>query len=315
MKRISAIIIAFVVLLGGLLSSTGVFAASDHTMTVSPPSQKIVLTPGEEFEGTILVSNSTDATRDLIYSVTVGSFSLREDESGKADYDNVDVETITSYNQIMNWIILGKTEGTVGANEVDTVPFIIKVPKDAPAGGQYATIVIQDDTKKDEEDDGNVTVQSVFRFAANIFAEVTGKTRDEGSIPENDIPAFSLDNTLNASSTVHNSGNVHTDAQYILQVWPLFSDEEICTNEEEPSTSFIMPGTEKYHVESCTLPAIGIFKAKQIVKIFNETSIFERMVIVCPLWLLFLIVFGITALIIYYIARVKARKNERRSAE
>ena len=101
----------------------------------------------------------------------------------------------------------------------------------------------------------------------------------------------------------------------MLQVWPLFSDEEICTNEEQPETSLILPETERYHAQSCALPSVGIFKAKQTVKIFGEESIVEKMVIVCPIWLLFIIFFVIAAIIIWIVVRVQKRNRGNKSPE
>ncbi len=310
-KRIK--FLAVVVLLGGLFFGGLKVLAIDtdnmnYMMTISPPQQRIVLMPGEVYEGSINVSNMASATKTLKYSVRVGSFNLGKDGNGDVDYNSTDVETVTSYNQMMDWIDLGKESGTVAPDEIDTVPFTITVPEDAPAGGQYATIIFQDNTN-DEKGDGNVAIENVVEFAAEILAEVAGETRDDGVIIENNIPGFILNNKLSAMSTVKNDGNVHTDASYVLQVWPMFSEEEICTNEEKPTTSIIMPGTERKHAEECNLPAIGIYKVKQTVKIFGEVSEAERMVIFCPLWLLFLILFAIIALILWFVMRMKSRKD------
>ncbi len=308
------LIVALVALLGGLfLSGMNVFAEGfddmNSVMTISPPEQRIVLIPGEVFEGTIKVSNPANSKHDLKYSVIVGSFNLGKDENGEVDYNDTDTETITGYNQIMDWIVLGKESGTVAPNTTDTVPFTIVVPEDAPAGGQYATIIIQDDSESEDEGGGNVAIQNVVRFASKIFAEVAGETDETGLIIENSIPSFSFSNVLSTTAEVKNEGNVHTYAEFVLQVWPLFSDEEICTNEEEPNKSLIMPDTERLHVEECNLPAIGIFRAKQTVKIFGETSVVEKTVFICPLWLLFIIIFAITMFIMWLVVRAKSRKS------
>ena len=106
-----------------------------------------------------------------------------------------------------------------------------------------------------------------------------------------------------------NTGNVHTDASYTLQVWPLFSDEEICTNEENSDTNLIMPGMERYFVQKCSLPLAGIFRVKQVVKIFDEVSTLEKMIVICPLWLIFIVVLAIVALIVWIVIRIKMRKK------
>ena len=301
-----------VVLLGLFFSVINVSAMGEDgsvVMTISPPRQEIVLVPGEVYEGTLRVSNSVNASKDLKYSATIGSFGLDKDENGNTDYNSTDVDTVTEYNQIMEWIKLGKDHGTVAPNATDTIPFTITVPEDAPAGGQYATIIVQDDTEKDDGTEGNIVIENVVRFAASILAEVAGETRNEGAILENNIPAFMFNNKLAATSTVQNSGNVHTKASYVLQVWPLIGDEEICTNEEIPTEHTVMPGTERINAEECNLPMVGIFRAKQTVKIFGETSVAEKVVVVCPLWLLFIIVFVIVALVIWIVMKGRARKT------
>ena len=313
MLKKSKLLASIIILVGLLFSGLKVLAIDankNNMMTISPPREKMVLMPGEVFEGSISVSNSATASKDLKYSVYIGSFNLRRNEDGDADYNDTDVDTITSYNQIMEWITLGKESGTVAPDGIDVIPYTIKVPEDAPAGGQYASIIVRNDTDNNDDKNGNVAIQNVVEFAVGILAEVAGETREEGLISENSIPSFLLSNTLEASSTVRNNGNVHTDASYILQVWPLFSNEEICTNEEEPATSLIMPETERLHIEECKLPTVGIFKAKQTVKIFGETSIVEKTVIVCPLWLLFIIIFAIAALIIWLVMKAKSRKTK-----
>ncbi len=311
MAKRNTIITILALIMGFSLWCPKTFAEEmGSTMLISPPRQKIVLIPGETYEGSIKVSTPANASQDLKYSVEIGSFNLGKDENGGIDYNDTDVDSITSYNQIMDWITLGKTEGSVGANQSDIIPFSISVPEDAPGGGQYATIIVQDDTES-ESGEGNVAIQNVIRFASTIIAEVAGETREKGSVIENNIPSFLLSSPLNATSMVRNDGNVHTDASYTLQVWPLFSGEEICTNEEEPTTSLIMPETERYHLEKCDLPPIGIFRAKQTVKIFGEISTVEKTIIVCPLWLLFIVVFAIVSIIIWLVIKAKNRKNSR----
>lgn len=322
MIRKKELLVSVVLLLSGFFFSVPMTSALDASnydsiMTITPPTERMILTPGEEYKGSVTVSNSANATRDLKYSVRIGSFGLGKDENGKVDYNNTDIDTITGYNQMMDWITLDKENGSVSPHNSDTISYTIKVPDNAPVGGQYASIVVRDNTKEDDEGSGNVAIQNVIEFAVGLFAEVTGETKDKGTILDNNIPAFLLNNQLTVSSLVKNEGNVHTDAEYILQVWPLFSDEEIYTNEEKPETSLIMPETERYHSKTIEdLPTVGIFRAKQTVKIFGETSIVEKIVIVCPLWLLFLILFVIIALIIWIVMKLKGgNKKKARSTD
>ncbi|MBO4813058.1 hypothetical protein J5491_02830 [Candidatus Saccharibacteria bacterium] len=284
--------------------------ADSNSMTISPPNQSIILVPGEKYTNSLNIFNANDSTRDLKYEISVGSFSQKND-NGKDDYGTVDLVSESSYNQIMDWITFNKTSGTVSPNKSDDVVYTIDVPEDAPAGGQYATIVVTDVTTSSASEGGNINIDQSFQFASIIYAEVAGETREEGLIKENAIPSFLLSGPLQATSMVRNNGNVHTEAKYTLQVWPLFSDEEICTNEENPETSLVLPETERYHAQTCELPMVGIFKAKQTVQIFGEVSVVERTVIMCPVWLLFIIIFVIIMLIIWIFAKTKRKKNSR----
>ncbi|MBQ3296527.1 hypothetical protein IJH01_00115 [Candidatus Saccharibacteria bacterium] len=313
MKKIKYLVVGIAALIGSIVGINNVVVAEGErsSLTVSPPSQEIVLIPGETYEGSIKVSNSNDSPTDLSYSLSIGSFSQKQGNDSKDDYGTVDTETVSSYNQIMEWIELGVENGVVAPNEFDTIPFSITVPENAPAGGQYATIMVQDDTKRGDEN-GNITIESKTRIAVIIYAEVAGETKQAGSISENDIPSFLLSNKLEATSMVKNEGNVHAKASYVLQVWPLFSDEEVCTNFESPSESLIMPETSRFHVEECNLPSIGIFRAKQTVKIFGEESVVEKIIIFCPIWLLFIIFFVIAAIIIWIVMRIRGKNNSSR---
>ena len=309
-KMVNRIVVGALAFVLPLLSLSSVFADKViSSLTVSPPNKKIVLVPGETYTGSINVFSPAKNEKDMHYSVFVGSFSETADDRDGDDYGTVDHITKTSYNKMMDWITLDKTEGKVAPNTSDTITYTIEVPDDAPAGGQYASLIVRDESNSDDNSGSGVGVQNIMQIMSILYAEVAGETREEGEILENTMPSFLMSGALNATSMVKNNGNVHADAEYILQVWPMFSDEEICTNEENPETSLILPETERYHSQTCDLPSVGIFKAKQTVKLFGETSIVEKTIIVCPLWLLFLIVFVIIALILWIF--MKARKHNK----
>lgn len=308
------IITIFVATFFGMFGSVINVFATGKSISISPTDEKIILTPGETYHSGFRVVNPLDSNEVLNYSASIGSYSTKSGPDHKDDYGAADIDTITGMNTIMNWTEIENPTGSVEPGGSQVLSYTITVPKDAPAGGQYMTILVKEnpEMKLKEQSSG---VGQIMQMAFVVYAEVAGNTRKEGVILENNIPSFLLDNKLEATSKIRNNGNVHTDAEVILQVWPMFSDEEICTNEEDASLTFIMPNTERYHVESCNLPIVGIFKAKQTVKIFGETSVVEKMIIVCPLWLLFLILFVIMALIIWIVMRVRSHKKKAEIAE
>lgn len=305
-----ALVAGFFLCAFGLFADDTIAEAGASTLNVSPMNQSVILTPGEAYEGTIRVSNPYDATANLEYAVTIGSFSQGYSEKNNDDYGNVDIEARSNYNQIMDWITLGKESGSVAPNETDVIPFTVNVPWNAPAGGQYATLVVRDNTNIGGEAGEGINIQENRQIASIIYAEVAGETVEKGEIIDNSIPSFVLGGSLEATSMVRNSGNIHTDAEYTLQVWPLFSNEEIYTNEEDPMKSLVMPETNRYNVQKMeNTPFFGIFKVKQTVKIFGEEKTTEKTVVICPTWLLFVIAFVIVALIVWIVSRSKSRKK------
>lgn len=308
MKKIKyTILTAFAAIMLSLFTGvSNVFAK--QVIMLSPTSQRVVLIPGETYRGSIRVTNPYDAGEDLNYVVSLGSFSVSQGNGSLDDYGDADIETISDRNAIVNWITLDRDSGTLAPNEEGTIAFSIDVPDDAPAGGQYATILVRNDVQNNTSE-GTMGIVENIQMASTIYAEVAGETNKVGKIQENNIPSFLFNNTLEATSLVRNEGNVHTDAEYTLQVWSIFSDEEICTNEEDPETALVLPDTERYHTQTCNLPSIGIFKAKQTVTIFGEVSTLEKTVLICPLWLLFVVVLAIVAIIIYFVVRAKGRKK------
>ena len=121
-------------------------------------------------------------------------------------------------------------------------------------------------------------------------------------------PGFLFSGNITASTSITNDGNVHSYATHILRVLPLFGDEEYYTNEEEPTENLIMPEATRYtSISWDDTPNIGIFRVNYIVEYEGVKKEVSKMVIVCPLWLLFIIAL-ILALIIIKIVLGRKKK-------
>lgn len=317
MKRIKLTILLVGVLVAGVFAGKTEANAEEETvlraMTVSPTSQRLILDPGESYTGSFKVSNYNDSIGPIEYVIEAGSFSQSKTDTSKDDYGVVDHVAVSNYNQIKDWITFENDKGVVEPNEVDVLTYTINVPKDAPAGGQYATILVRDETGNSNKGDGNVSIQSAYQFAIVIFAEITGESREEGAVLENNIPTIMFNGPLVASSMVRNDGNVHTDAVYTLEVKSLFSGDELYSNVDEPAKSLVLPETERYNMQEWKeTPAVGIFRVKQTVDIFGNVSTNERIVVICPLWLLFIITFVIVLIIIWLVSRRSLRKSAKK---
>ena len=279
---------------------------NSYGIGVSPMKEQIVLDPGEVYSGSFMISNPASNTSGVNYEVRVSPFYATE------AYD-ITYEQTGDYNQIVDWITLGDTSGVLLPNSTQEIKFKIDVPKDAPAGGQYAAIIVQSRTGSNEsnaEASTGIRINQAMGVAHTIFAEITGTTKRDGEIVSTNLPSFLTNGKIVGSSTISNTGNVHGTAKYKMQVFPLFSGEEVFTNEEDPETSIILPDRTHYHetVWSDT-PPMGIFNVVYTTEYEGLTNQVSKLIIICPVWLLSIIVFAVIALIVWIIIRVKSRKK------
>lgn len=291
--------------------------------TVSPQVQEYALTPGQSVTGEVEAFNPSDAQGDFYYVAEVVPYSVSNDGQYTTNFDAME-----DYTNIVNWVTMSdddeaeskEVHGVLKPGEGGKVYYTITVPKDARGGGQYFAVRVKNDTDaaQDAEKDDTVVIKEVIGIASLVFTEVSGDITVKGEITNNNVPSFVLNPPISTSFMVKNEGNTHAKVSYSLQVFPLFSDEEIYTTEEDMGSSYVLPGATRTIVQSWeNTPQIGIFKVRQTVyydSMDNEPSVTEKLVIVCPVWLLFVIFFLIAALIIWIVMRVKARgKSEKKS--
>ena len=309
---VASVLVAYV---GMMLQFRTAMAATKYGLSVAPMEQDIILNLNESRDASFTIANPSSATEDMYYKISVEPFYV--DESG-----NTIFEAEGDSGEIVNWITFNMpTEGKISPNEVKEVAFTIDVPDKAPAGGQYAAIFVtttnntggeQNDGPSDENESTRMGINEIRRIGHLIYAEVAGTTVRKGEISDAVVPSFLLSGNIRGTSLVRNIGNVHGDAKYTLRVFPLFSDEEIYSNVEEPEKRTVLPERALYSETVWDhTPGIGIFNVVYTVEFEGSTAEVSKMVIVCPVWLLFLIVFAIVALVMWIVIRAKMRGRAR----
>ena len=278
-----------------------------NMFTILPMSQRFSLKPGETYEGSITVVNPVDATEDFVYKASIVPYGV----SGE-DYQ-ADLVTDSDHTMIAKWIKLEEPTGKVKPNESKKINFTITVPKDAPAGGQYAAITVTSDS--DAKGGDGVTVQNVFEMASIIYGTVAGETRHEGKVEENNVPGFVVNLPVKLTAKLTNSGNVHADATFIISVSDFFTGHVILPTEENDGeyNEIIMPDTTRLvEREVNNLPALGVVKVNQTIYYNGEVSTIEKNVIICPIWFMILVAVTLCAIIgaIVHIVK-KHRKNKK----
>lgn len=299
-KTIPKILIAVFAVAMSLCS--GLKSYADNSFSVSPMNQKIILIPGEIYQGSFKLTNPVTSNNDFSYTTKITPFYMTDD-------NQPDYQSSSDYNQMVNWITVKNPEGVVAPNITVDINFTIKVPKDAPAGGQYATITVASNPN-DSLQENAINIQAKYSIAHIIYAEVSGITKRSGEIIDASVPSFLLDGDISGTSSVKNTGNVHDVATYTLQVYPLFSSEEVFTNEEDPIKKTVMPDRILTNITAWEdTPIFGIFNVVYTVEFQGVTTQVSKMVIKCPLWLLFIIILVVVALIVWIVIRIKMRKK------
>lgn len=301
-QRINKVFAAALLMVVSALSSFSPVVAEevpDYRLQISPVSITIDLVPGKVEIGEFKVQNT--GKKAFKFKVGVAPYSVID-----AQY-NPDYDTEGVYNDIVEWVTFSQDEGEVKPNESVDIQFSIKVPKDVPGGGQYAMLyaeIINDD------DTAVSGIAAQRRVGIILYSDVEGVTRKTGEILENKIPSILFNPPVIAESLVSNTGNTHANTRYVLQVYPLFSDEEVYTNEENPDTRTVLPETQRFNtVTWAGAPHLGIFRVKQTIYLFDQVSTTEKIVFLCPIWFLFIILLIIFSVIFWIFTRVRARRQ------
>ncbi len=299
---------AIMILCFAFLGTTSVSAdgKSAPYIGISPAKSAIELKPGQTTTGQFRVSNVGEG--DFEYYIEVGPYQVAGE-----NYD-VDLVTQNNYTRITEWITIegeAKTGTLKPHSSSDYITYKVTVPEDIPAGSQFA--VIKATAVNPTDDSTGFTIENRTSAGMIVYATVDGGSiRKEAKILENKFPTFLSAGPFNASALVENNGNVYAEAKYTLKVTSIFSDEDVLYNneDEEGTTSIILPETKRLREQSWqNVPMIGIFKVKQTVRIFDEYSEVENIVIVCPFWLIVVFILFIIFVVFYLRSKIKARKK------
>lgn len=304
LKRSVGLVVALALLLvsgASVVGSVSAVETPDYQIQISPAKIELDLKPGETTETKFKVQNTGNKTFD--YQMGVRPFSVSGD-----DYRQ-DLSTETKFNDIAKWISFSEPEGTIEADHEVEITLVVKVPEDVPAGGQYAMVTAGMIEPASENSGSGITAEK--QVGMLVYSKnVEGETRQTGNIVENKVPSFMFAPPIHATSVVENTGNVHAEATYIMQVYPLFGGEEVYSNEESPEKRTILPETRRLNTMSWDgAPQLGIFKVKQTVKFSGEESVTEKVVFICPLWFLFIILAIIFLAIFWIVSRARGRKE------
>ena len=277
---------------------------------ITPMTQTVSLEAGQTYEGTIKVANPADATRDFSFVSSVSPYGVVGE-----DYA-ADLATKSNRTMIADWITLEDDKGTLSPNGTANIKYKITVPENAPAGAQYAAIVVSQD--KEQVEKSGMNIDNIVEMASIIYADVAGETVMDGHILENNVPGFSTTVPITVSARLDNQGNIHESATITIAARNNLTGEVYLPTESNDGSyeELVLPDTTrevKRNVEG--LPMLGVVHLEQTVYYNGEVSKEERDVIICPVWFMVLIAVAFVSIVALVVRIIYKHRRNRAEME
>ena len=196
----------------------GQFQAYAASVTVSPPKFEFEVDKGQTINQNITVTNG-DAVALTLAASTADFTALGEE--GKASFTE-DSNQVNSAFSLASWISLPNQAVVVPASGKITVPFTIRIPEHAEAGGHFGTIFFSPVTT------GNGDIAVKQKVGILLLVRVKGEIREQGTLDIFDTYNAKLTGDaivsaksqsafesfpINIALRLTNTGNVHTKPQ------------------------------------------------------------------------------------------------------
>lgn len=277
---------------------------------VSPVSTQVILEAGKTKEYTMTVKNS--GSSDFSYHLYTTPYSVSDENY------NIDFATETARTQVSRWIkfyqdgqLVDRPVFKIKSGETQSIKYVVQIPEDVPAGGQYAAIFAETDVSKDNGNNSS-GIRTASRVGMIVYGRTNGNTLEEGSITDFNIPGFLVDGNIRATSKVKNSGNTDFEAEYTLVVKSILGEKLY----SKTTTYNVLPDTDverRVNLEWTDTPFMGIFKVYHKVSTPGENGVREeeKLVIKFPIVMIILTILVLTGLTISIIITVRKRKERK----
>lgn len=318
MRKITKILTGALIACFGLagVAAPSVFADDEQKATppiliqVSPVSTQVILEAGKTKEYTMTIKNS--GSSDFSYHLYTTPYSVADENY------NIDFSTDTPRTQVSRWIkfyqddkLVDKPTFKIKSGETQNIKYVVQIPEDVPAGGQYAAIFAETDANK-EGDSGGSGIRTASRVGMIVYGRTNGNTVEEGTVTDFNVPGFLVDGNIHATSKVKNSGNTDFEAEYTLTVKSILGAELY----NKKTTYNVLPDTDverRVNLEWPDTPFMGIFKVNFKVATPGENGVREeeKLVIKFPIVMIILTILVLTGLTIGIIMAVRKRKERK----
>ena len=299
--------LARVVLMAVLMVALSVFGSGNQAsategfrgLLISPANQRIELKNGQLYSGQMSVQNTT--TENMGVDMSVGSYSIVNNEYGAPNYDNP-----SKYSLMRGWIKLDRQSLDLKPGESAIVNYLITTPVNPPSGMQYATIFAQ--TRAQEAKGSGITATS--RVGLVLSARmVDGVTIEKSSIQQERIAYYQPVAPMRASFSVKNEGNVGVDVSYSLKVNSAINGRQIYAS--KPQSESVYPETVRDFNLSWDQVGVGFYRVEMSITMNGRTHTVRKTVCTVPAWIIILLIIALLSLIAYAVINYRMMRESR----
>ena len=215
-----------------------VSAQTSRSFTISPPSVKFKLNPGEKAEKIFKITNNTN--EPLAFFANVQDF-IVTDNIGTPELLPADL-VIDNKFAASHWATVITDTLTVHPGKSNTAVLYLQVPGNARPGGRYISVAF----KPTAEDLPEGTGASVNTVAGSIvYLTVNGETTENGRVTAFGAPLFSEFGPITLSTKIENSGDNHINPKGQIVIKNIFG-QKIYTTALDSRVN-IFPGVERVY--------------------------------------------------------------------
>lgn len=252
-------------------------------LTITPPLFQITIGPGEMWRSSLKIVN-TNPYDLTVYAGTMnfeaggeegqGRFvPILENDAGRVSMDGTRHDSAES--SLAKWIEIAPDPIFIPQGKSVDIPFTVRIPKDAEAGGHYAAILVG--TRPTDENANGATVLVSSQVSSLFLARISGDVREEGNIRE-----FRTDRTFYEKPDIDfilrfaNTGNVHLKPQGEIAIFNMWGREmgKILINEKSDFGNVLPRSIRKFIFNwqrNSSILEMGRFKAVATVSYGDDT--------------------------------------------
>ncbi len=282
-------------------------------LQISPVAKRFQLDPKAELTDKVNVDNI--GSKKFKFRVYATPYTIANEA-----YE-VNFEKETNRTQISRWISFNqntsakKDSEKVWKNEVtfelepngrQEIEYKINVPKDIPAGGQYATIFAE----SIPEDSISATgVRTVSRVGMILYGTTSGETVEKAELKNFTMKSILNSGKISAEVDIANSGNTDFSAKIAMKIDKIIGG----TVAEIDAPYQIIPDSPDRHavLEWEDTPMFGIFKVKTTITALDQKIEEEKIVLVLPIFIIIIMLVLLTIIIAWLIILIRKRHAQK----